>query len=105
MITENSMDISVTEGMDVTLSCTVNSVPTPSASWYRNGALVQESERVDVRPIDGDGLFEIMLSGVFVNDTDNYTCSFNNTVIPEVASATIQLTVTVLGKITPINCL
>ena len=50
-----------------------------------------EDERVDITRDGGD--FELTLNGVFVNDTANYTCSFNNTRIPQVVMATILLEV------------
>ena len=50
-----------------------------------------EDDRVDITRDGGD--FELTLNGVFVNDTANYTCSFNNTRIPQVVMATILLEV------------
>ncbi len=88
-------------GVVVTLRCQVDSTPAPEAMWYKNGEEIVEDDRVDISRDGGD--FELTLNGVFVNDTANYTCSFNNTRIPQVVMATILLEVNEEGTPTHIH--
>ena len=99
MITEKSDNGVFFEGLDVVLSCRVNSVPIPTvAQWFRNGVIVDEvPDRIVIR-FDGD-LLELQLYKAVENDTAIYTCLFNNSLIPVVVTETIVLSVTTEGKI------
>ena len=89
------------QGESVTLRCTVSSEPIESvqSSWYKDGVLLfEEPPRITIRYNENDGLYELTLNPLTMNDTGSYTCHFNNTVIPATVERTINLTVIKLCK-------
>lgn len=83
------------QGESVTLRCTVSSEPIGSVerSWYKDGVLLsEEPPRITTRY--SNGLYELTINSLTMNDTGSYTCHFNNTVIPATDERTINLTVT-----------
>ena len=94
-----SNNISVLEGGDVLINCTIESSPDAVVTWYKDGVQVTEADnsRIDIQMEDGNNLdvhlYELINRNVIVSDSAVYMCSANNTIIPSSVNATIILTV------------
>ena len=86
------------EGEDVVISCRIESTPDPDVTWYKDGVLVTESSRIDIRIKDDSNqdvhIYELIISQVDVSDAGIYMCFANNTIIPRSVSNTMTLNVT-----------
>ena len=95
-ILNSSNNISILEGGDAVINCTIESSPDAVVTWYKDGVQVTEADnsRIDIQ-IDSMNvhLYELIIRNVIVNDSAVYMCSANNTIIPSSVSATITLTV------------
>ena len=86
---ESPMVIYVTnETNPVTFHCTATGVPTPSITWYRNGAILLPSKdsriTIFIKQLVSSGLYQVIQSLTINTATDrdsgNYSCVGNNTV-------------------------
>ena len=97
-ILNSSNNISHVEGEEVVISCTIESTPDPDVTWYKDGVLVNESSRIDIRIEDDSNqdvhIYELIISQVDVSDAGVYMCFANNTIIPSSVSNTMTLNVT-----------
>ena len=97
-ILNSSNNISHVEGEEVVISCTIESTPDPDVTWYKDGVLVTESSRIDIRIEDDSNqdvqIYELIISQVDVSDAGVYMCFANNTIIPSSVSITMTLNVT-----------
>ena len=86
------------EGEEVVISCRIESTPDPDITWYKDGVLVNESGRIDIRIEDDSNqdvhIYELIISQVDVSDAGVYMCFANNTIIPSSVSITMTLNVT-----------
>ena len=85
------------KGETATLSCYVSSEPKTQyveSKWYNGGLVVSEDPpKTIIRYYDiNNGCYELMIKDLLITDTGNYTCYFNNTLIPDDVNATISLT-------------
>ena len=95
-IVEFSSSTKMTEGETVTLSCNVSSEPKTyvESKWYKGGLVVSEDPPKTIIRYDiNNGYYELMIKDLLITDSGNYTCYFNNTLIPDDVNTTICLTV------------
>ena len=104
-ILNSSNNISILEGGDVFINCTIESSPDADVTWYKDGVQVTEADnsRIDIQIEDGSrqdvNLYELIIRNVIVSDSAVYECSAINTIIPSSVSAAITLNVTTdIGK-------
>ena len=96
-IIEFSSNTEMTEGETTTLSCNyVSSEPKTyvESKWYKGDLAVSEGPPKTVIRYDiNNGYYELMIKDLLITDSGNYTCYFNNPLIPEDVNTTIRLTV------------
>ncbi len=102
-----SENVTITE--TIALNCTVEGYPPPNVFWFQNGSTIEESSRVTIREIElinetgfeddfGIVFSELLISNADVNDTGDYLCTANSSIIEFDSQDSIEITVLVQGN-------
>ena len=77
-------------GQSVTFTCVVSGIPTPTVTWYRNGALLSAGGLISISG-NSPNVSALFISSLAVEDTGMYQCFASNVVGRTQASWALQV--------------
>lgn len=87
---EPLVDTTAREGQPHKICCRVTGVPPPDVSWFKNGSCVDHSRDYLITTLD-DGLCQLELAQVFVEDGATFECRARNEAGEAVTSARLNV--------------
>ena len=99
MITkEPPFDLEQLIGQSVTFSCVLSGIPTPSVTWYHNGAHLSAGGVISISR-NSPNISVLSISSLAVEDTGMYQCFASNVVGRTQASWALQVRIS--GEASP----
>ena len=85
-----AFDLEQLIGQSVSFTCVVSGVPTPTVTWYHNGAQLSTGGEISIRR-NSPNVSVLFLSSLAVNQTGMYQCFASNVVGRTQASWALQV--------------
>ncbi|KAG8238874.1 hypothetical protein J437_LFUL018785 [Ladona fulva] len=87
--TEKLSNMSVKDGEQLNLKCTVKGDPDPQVTWFKNGQPLSSSDVIDLKY--KNGIATLTINEVFPEDEGNYVCKATNTKGSTETSCTLKV--------------
>lgn len=76
--TKSLKDMTIKDGDQLVLQCTVKGDPEPQVTWSKNGVKISSSDIIDLKY--KSGVATLKINEVFPEDEGEYTCTATNSV-------------------------